>query len=115
MVGDEACHAHFVASLTPDHRSLEDITLHPQLGDLLAQPFELDGVVCGQLTAALSLGARPLDPVAQRALVDPHVPGDLSDRLTCLFDDPNSSQKWHGGRLVSSRHTDSLAIFVRFG
>src|SRR3954453_21665203 len=97
-----------------DHRSLEDIALHPQLGVLRAQPLELLDVAGGQpLRALAGLPPRqPLDlldlaggqppralaalprlepPVAQRPLVDPQVTGDLGDRLVRLLDDPDRS------------------------
>src|SRR3954462_1282400 len=70
------------------HRSLEDIALHAQLGVLRAQPLELLDVALGQAVGALP---RLGHPVAQRALVDPQVPGDLGDRLVRLLNDPDRS------------------------
>src|SRR3954468_10416196 len=75
----------------PDHRSLEDIALHAQLGVLRAQPFELLDVTGGQAVGALPGLPRLGHPVAQRALVDPQVPGDLGDRLVRLLNDPDRS------------------------
>src|SRR5215213_9768343 len=74
-----------------DHGSLEDITLHPQLGDLGAQPLELLDVVAGQPASTLGRLSCPGDPVAQRALVHAEVTCDLRDRLPRLFDDPDST------------------------
>src|SRR5215207_7789666 len=74
-----------------DHGSLEDITLHPQLGVLCPQPLELLDVTLGQPLGALPGLTRPRDPVPQGALVDPQVPSDLSDRLSGLLDDPDRS------------------------
>src|SRR3982750_2673583 len=75
----------------PDHRSLEDIALHPQLGVLRAQPLELLDVTGGQALGALAGLPGLGDPVAQGALVDAQVPGDLGDRLPRLLDDPDRS------------------------
>src|SRR3954454_9166447 len=72
-----------------DHRSLEDIALHPQLGVLRAQPLELLDVTARQPLRALARLPRPGDPVAQGALVDPQAPGDLGDWLVRLLDDPD--------------------------
>src|SRR4051812_21896367 len=57
-----------------DHRSLEDIALHAQLGVLRAQPLELLDVAAGQPLGALAGLPRLGDPVAQGPLVDPQVP-----------------------------------------
>src|SRR5215213_3900111 len=74
-----------------DHGSLEDITLHPQLSDLTAQPLQLGVVILRQARRAVTGVPSALHPVAQGALVDPQVAGDLRDRLPGLLDDPNSS------------------------
>src|SRR3954447_16812434 len=75
----------------PDHRSLEDIALHPQLGVLCAQPLELLDVTGRQALGAAPRLPGPSDPVAQRALVDPQIPSHLGDRLAGFLDDPDRS------------------------
>src|SRR5690242_3688519 len=74
-----------------DHRALEDITLHPQLGVLRAQPLELLDVTPGQPVTTLAGLPGAGHPVAQRALVDPQVPSHLGDRPPRLLDDPDRS------------------------
>jgi hypothetical protein len=91
LVSDEARHAHFVASFT--HRTtdrLRDITLHPQLGVLGTQLLELGLIVHRQALGLAAGGPVLVDPVAQRAGVDPQVPRDDRDRLLGLTDDPDS-------------------------
>src|SRR3954470_23048994 len=101
----------------PDHRSLEHIALHPQLGVLRPQPLELLDVTGRQALSVLPGLPGPSDPVAQRALVDAQVPGHLGDRLPGLLDDPDRSlaelpvvplaDLWHRYPLIADASTVS--------
>ena len=66
------------------YRALEDITLHRQLGDLTAKPLQLNPSGLGQRPGSLRpVGLTvPGNPVPERALIDPQVPGDLRDQLS---------------------------------
>src|SRR3990170_6294985 len=70
-----------------DHGSLEYITLHPQLGDVLAQLVQLGPLVDGEAFLLAPLNPLPVHPVAQGARVDPEIPGHRSDRLAGLTHD----------------------------
>src|SRR3954453_18562300 len=74
-----------------DHRSLEDIALHPQLRVLRAQPLELLDVAPRQPLGALAGLPGAGHPVAQGPLVAPQVTSHLGDRLPRLLDDPDRS------------------------
>src|SRR6185436_7701800 len=72
------------------HAALEHITLHRQLGVLLAQPGQLRPLILRQ--GPVRIAAAPLirvHPVPQGPLVDPEIPGDLRDRLAGLPDQPD--------------------------
>src|SRR3990170_4756633 len=73
-----------------DHGSLEYITLHPQLVDVLAQLVQLGPLVNGEAFPLAPLNPLPVHPIAQGARVDPQIPGHLSDRLARLTHDPHS-------------------------
>src|SRR4051812_12787671 len=55
----------------PDHRSLEHITLHPQLGVLRPQPLELLDVAGGQALGAVAGLPGPGHPVPEGASLTP--------------------------------------------
>jgi CubicO group peptidase (beta-lactamase class C family) len=74
-----------------DHGSLEDITLHPQLGVLPLQVLEPGPLIDREAFLLAALDAVTVHPVAQRPRVDPKVPGHLSDRLPRLAHDPDSA------------------------
>jgi hypothetical protein len=88
--GDEARHAQRDRLLDPqDHRSLEDITLHPQLGVLPLELLEPCALVDAQAFLLAALDPVPVHPVAQRPRVDPQISGHLRDRLAGLTHDPD--------------------------
>src|SRR5680860_101446 len=72
-----------------DHGSLEDITLHAELGVLPLQLLETSALVDGQAFGLAPLDPVPIHPVAQRPRVDPQVPGNHCDRLAGLTHDPD--------------------------
>src|SRR6266545_4517225 len=72
-----------------DHGSLEDITLHAQLGDVLAELVQLGAFVDAEAFLLATLDAVAIHPVAQRPRVDPEIPGHHSDRLARLTHDPD--------------------------
>src|SRR4029079_11023035 len=75
------------------HRSLEDITLHPQLDILPPQPVQLDALALAQRRVAVFPAASlPRAPVTQRALVDAQLPGHLRDRLPRLEHQPHRTR-----------------------
>src|SRR5205085_11788141 len=69
-------------------RFFQDLLLHPQRRVLPPQPDQLAALGLAHLIRALLTAASPVsvDPVAERALVDPKVTRDLSDALTGLPD-----------------------------
>src|SRR4051794_7979969 len=70
-----------------DHGSLEDITLHPQLGVLTLEAAHI-GQVDPRVLGPLAPGEPVLlHPVAQRAGAETKVPGHLNNRLAGLADD----------------------------
>src|SRR5215217_1131572 len=100
-----------------DHGSLEDITLHPQLGDLLAQPRKLSAFVDVQADGLAALDPVPIHPVAQRPRVNPEIPGHLSDRLAGLTHDPHRALTELGVVLPTClwHHHSSYAMPPHFG
>src|SRR4029077_16677555 len=70
-------------------RALEHITLHRQLGVLLAQPVQLVALVLAQRAFTTPSTPVQVHPSTQRALVQPQLPGHLRDRLARLPDDPH--------------------------
>src|SRR5215831_14387821 len=74
-----------------DHRSLEDITLHAQLGVLAPEPVELGPLVVAEPVLVASLDPVLVHPVAQRPGVDPEISGHLGDRLARLANNPDRS------------------------
>ena len=70
-----------------DHGSLEDITLHPQLGVLAFEATHIDRVDPGPVGLLATGEAVLLHPVPQRAGADAEITGDLDDRSCRLTDD----------------------------
>jgi hypothetical protein len=70
---------------------LEDITLHAQLGDLLAQLVQLGALVDREPFLLAPLHAVLVHPVSERALVDPEIPSHPGDGLARLPHDPNGA------------------------
>src|SRR5262249_3898739 len=72
------------------HTALEDITLHRQLGVLLAEPGQLGPLILAQRAAPVAAAALVrVHPIPQRALIDAQVLGDLRDRPAGLADQPD--------------------------
>jgi hypothetical protein len=61
--------------------ALEDLDLHLFHAQLAAQPHQLGALVRGEPFLAAFVDVGLAHPVAQAALADPEVLGDLSDRL----------------------------------
>src|SRR5262245_55676529 len=70
-----------------DHRSLEDITLHPQLSNLTLEAAHVSGIDPGALGLLAPGEAVLLHPVPQRGGADAELPGNLNDRLAGLSND----------------------------
>jgi hypothetical protein len=60
-------------------RLLEDLPLHPQLGDLAAQPPQLVSFAAGQPLKLALVDAILPAPLAQRLAVQAELPGELGD------------------------------------
>src|SRR5918995_2037036 len=73
----------------PGYSPNEDITLHAQLGDLLAALVELGALVDREPFLLAPLNAVLVHPVPKRAHMDPQIPGHLSDRLARLPHNPD--------------------------
>src|SRR5437667_11222886 len=85
-----------------DHGSLEDITLHAQLGVLPLELVQTSALVDAQAFGLAALDAIPGQPVAQGPRVDVEVPGHLGDGLARLTDDPDRSLSERRVELSSS-------------
>jgi hypothetical protein len=59
---------------------IEELPLHPQLGDLAAQPAQLLAFAASQPLKLTLVDADLLDPLAQRLAVEAELPGDLGVR-----------------------------------
>src|SRR5438552_1440732 len=72
-----------------DHGSLEDITLHPQLGVLTLELVQTSTLVGVEAFLLAALDTIPINPLAQRPRVDPQIPSHHRNRLACLTHDPD--------------------------
>src|SRR3954466_14173453 len=69
--------------------SLEDITLHPQFGDVLAELVQLGAFINGETFGLAALDAVLVHPVSQRSRVHPEISCYLRHRLTGFPDNPH--------------------------
>jgi hypothetical protein len=78
---DEPVAGHQVVSFAKHRRLDQQLPLHPQLGDLTAQPPQLLALTGGEPLGFALVDAVLLDPLAQRLAVAAELPGDLGDGL----------------------------------
>src|SRR4051812_30979606 len=74
-----------------DHRSLEHIALHPQLGVLRAQPLEFFDVAADRPSVPSRASRARATQLPNVPSLTPQVTSDLGDRVPRLLDDPDRS------------------------
>ena len=93
-------------------RLFQDLFLQLQLRDLPPQPHQLRPLVHGQVTgpAAVAFLPHPVDPVAQRLVVDAQLPAHVPDRPTGVEHQRRSLAPELLGVLALSSHSDFLLL-----